>query len=225
MPVGIVTGLSAEARIARRALHRDDRVACAAASPQRARTEAERLIGSGADALLSFGVAGGLDPALKPGTLILAETVVEGDETYPSDADWHDAVMAEAAPLALVPGALAGSDHALTSAADKSALYEASDALAVDMESHAVAAVAAERGLPFLALRAIADPAQRSLPRAALGSIGPDGRSRLGPVLLGLGRRPWELPALLALDRSFRAALAALEKAAKTLERPLFGGL
>ena len=225
MPVGIVTGLSAEARIARRALRRDDRVGCAGASSQRARTEAQRLIGSGAEALLSFGVAGGLDPSLKPGTLVLAETVLAGDETYASTADWHDAVMAEAGPLALVSGAMVGSDMALTSAADKIALCEESGALAVDMESHAVAAVAAERGLPFLALRAIADPAQRSLPRAALGAIGPDGRSRLGPVLLGLGRRPWELPALLALDRSFRAALAALEKAAKRLERPLFGRL
>ena len=224
--IGIVTGLNAEARILRRIPNlAPERLACAGASTARARAAAERLAAAGATGLLSFGVAGGLTPELPPGSLVLAEAVVEDGEPRAASAGWHAAVLAVAGPgLALRAGTLAGSDRPLTSAADKARLHRTSGALAVDMESHAVAAVAAARGLPFLALRAVADPADRSIPAAALGAIGPDGRSRLGPVLAGLARRPWELPALLALNDAFRQALGALERAVTELEAPLLRG-
>ena len=221
--VGVVTGLSAESRIVRRALGRGDSVACAGASSARARDCALRLADAGTTELLSFGVAGGLDPALRPGALILAEATVTGEQRLDCDPAWRAAVAGLAGPgLALIEGGLAGSEGAVITPSDKARLHHETGALAVDMESHAVALVAAERGLPFLALRAIADPADRAIPQAALGAIGLDGRSRLGPVLKSLARRPWDLPALLALQRDFKTALLAMETAADRLKEPLF---
>lgn len=223
--IGVVTGLNAEARILRRLPNlAPERLACAGASTARARDGAQRLAAAGAGGLLSFGVAGGLAPELPPGSLVLAEAVVADGEPRAASAGWHAAVLAAGSTVALTSGLLVGSDRPLTGAADKARLHRTSGALAVDMESHAVAAVAAARGLPFLALRAVADPADRSIPAAALGAIGPDGRSRLGPVLAGLARRPWELPALLALNDAFRQALGALERAVTELEAPLLRG-
>ncbi len=105
----------------------------------------------------------------------------------------------------------------LASVADKAAAHSTSGAVAVDMESHAIAAVAASADVPFVAIRAIADPAGRPLPRAVLGSIGPGGRPRVGHVILGICLRPWETPALLHLRGDTAAALASL--------RRLVGGL
>ena len=74
----------------------------------------------------------------------------------------------------------------------------------------------------FAVIRAIADPAGRVLPRAALAGLGPDGEPRPIAVLGELVRRPWELPALLAVAGDARRALATLENCA-ALGAPLFG--
>ena len=227
-PVGIVTGLSAELRIARRALDEPRHLACAGASAARAAAEAERLVEAGARALLSFGVAGGLDPELAPGTVVLSDALIRLDgERLACDAAWHAAILAAArqADAKILGGAMVGSDKAVVEPAHKQQLHRDSGALAVDMESHAVAGVAAARGLPFLALRALADPAGRALPRSVLGIIGEDGRPRTARLLRGLSRRPWDLAALPQLKRDFRVALAALESAARALREPLLGGL
>ncbi len=218
--VGFVTGLAAEAALLSRLDEGSGpsapRVACAGADSARAAAAAEALIAGGADALVSFGVAGGLDPALGPGALLLSEQVIAPDGTATAaDAGWRRAVLrrAEPAGLTLAGGALAGSDAAVTGVGDKLALHRDRGALAVDMESHAVGRVAEAAGLPFLVLRAVADPAGRALPALVEGSIAANGRPRVGLVLGRLALAPWHLGTLLRLRRDSEAGLAALARA------------
>jgi adenosylhomocysteine nucleosidase len=122
---------------------------------------------------------------------------------------------------------LLGQDRPLSNAADKAARFAASGALAVDMESLGVARAAEAAGLPFLVVRAVADPAGRSLPRAALKAIGPDGRLKLVSALAAMYLRPWEGPALVRLAYETRLAFDTLEKVAARIAEPgngLFGG-
>lgn len=213
---GFVVGLAVEAELlAQHAPHAGARIACAAACAERAWAGARRLLSEGAGALVSFGIAGGLDPSLTPGDLVIAERVVSPNgHAIAVDLDlrarWQGA--AEAAELRAVGGGLLGTARPLASVADKRACHRSSGAAAVDMESHAVAGIAAEASVPFVAVRAIADPAGRPLPRVAAGSIGPDGRPRIGHVVLGVCLRPWEVPALLRLRRDTDAALASLRR-------------
>jgi adenosylhomocysteine nucleosidase len=219
-PPGFVVGLAIEARllaqaIARQAASATPTIACAAADPSRARDGARRLLREGAGALVSFGIAGGLDPNLAPGDLVLAERVMspEGDAVATDPdlrATW--AAAAAAAGLHHVDGSLMESARILASAAEKRAAHRSSGAVAVDMESRAVAGVAAEAGMPFIAVRAIADPAGRPLPRSVIGSIGPNGGPRVGRVILRVCLRPWEAPALLQLRRDTNAALESLRR-------------
>ena len=77
---GIVTGLEAEAAVLRGAAnvsHPDRLPFIACAGAERARAAAQRLLTKGAEALISFGIAGGLDPALRPGRLIVRHEQIE----------------------------------------------------------------------------------------------------------------------------------------------------
>ncbi|CAK0769656.1 Nucleoside phosphorylase domain-containing protein [uncultured Gammaproteobacteria bacterium] len=212
---GVVTGLRAEARIAETAFGRGW-VVCAGPGPAHARRAALALVERGAAGLVSFGIAGGLDPSLRPGTLILAGTVIgPGGEIWSCDADGvrelTHRVGALANPPAFVTGVrIAGSDSAVVSVADKRVMVEAVTAAAVDMESHAVAAMAEERGLPLLVIRAVADPAGRSLPPLALAGIAGDGSTRPWAVVAKLLLAPQHLPALLRLASDSSAGFAAL---------------
>ncbi len=189
-------------------------VRVAGASPARARALADGLATAGADALLSFGVAGGIDPTLEPGTLIVATSVVHPGATtvQPTDARWR-AALRDALPRA-VEGPIVGSRRALADVRDKRHYAALTTALAVDMESHAVAAAAGAAGLPFMALRAVADPADRAVPLAALAALDEDGRAHAWRALVVLAFRPWQLPALIRLGADHKKAMAALAGAA-----------
>lgn len=161
--------------------------------------------------VISFGVAGGLDPALAPGKVIVATAVHDGDTSRPVDASWSRA-LSLALPQA-VAGTLAGSDQAVTSVVAKTALHAATGALAVDMESHIAARIAQEFGVPFAACRVVIDPAQRDVPPAAVAGMGPDGGTDILALLKALLAGPGQVPDLVRLGRDARLARLALEVA------------
>jgi hopanoid-associated phosphorylase len=160
-------------------------------------------------AVLSFGIAGGLAPGVGGGDVLVADALHAGGVFLPDEA-WTRRIALRTGARA---GPLAASDTLLPDAAAKQALYARTGALAVDMESGAVARFAARRGLPFAVLRAVADGPRDALPRAAAVGLTPDGRPAILPVLRALLRRPWELPALIRLGRASARAHRALAQA------------
>jgi adenosylhomocysteine nucleosidase len=170
-----------------------------------------RLITEGASALVSFGLAGGLRPGLAPGAVLVPGRVVEGDHAYECDP-----ALVTMLGGATIGAMLAGKEIAVTAAA-KAALFAASGADAIDLESGAVARVALANGLPFAVLRAVADPAERDLPPAALLALDGGGRISLLRVLGSVFGNPGQVSGLLALARDAAAARRALVGRLRTL--------
>jgi adenosylhomocysteine nucleosidase len=195
-PLGVVTGLAAEGRVARPL----GMVEVGGGLPAGAAAAAERLVARGARALLSFGLAGGLDPALPAGALVAPAEVIGHAARHAADP----------ALLGGGAGAVLAGDAVLASVEAKRAAFAATGALAVDLESGAVARVAARHGLPFAVLRAVCDPAGRALPPAALAAL--DARGAIGAwrVLASVLAHPGQVPALLALAGDAARARRAL---------------
>lgn len=175
---------------------------------------AAALIGARAGALMSFGMAGGVDPTLPAGCLFLPDAVSAPDGTaYPCDPHWH-AQLCRALSGAVGEGRLSSVPAPLTSGAAKAALWRATGARAVDMESSAVAALAQRHGLPFVAVRVVIDDAHCELPAALATATAADGQVAGWRVGLHLLRHPGEFPALLRLARAYAAANATLARVA-----------
>lgn len=170
-----------------------------------------------ATAVLSFGIAGGLAAGMETGALLLASAIWEEGVVVPVDAAWR---MALAARIPARSGLLAASTTLLESPGAKAALHAQSGALAVDMESGAAARFALARGIPFAALRAMADGPGDALPHAASVGLHPNGSPAPLRVLAALLRRPRELPALLRLARASAQAHAVLRLALACGSRP-----
>ena len=178
----------------------------------------DREVAAGAIAILSFGVAGALDPALRPGTLIVADRIVDGATNYAVNRPWSEALTKR---IGMARAAMAGSDLIVGDPVEKARLRERTGAGAVDMESHVAARIAAAHGLPFAALRAIADPSERALPPAARVAMQADGRIDLANVLASLARTPGQLPLLLRVARDSQRASGALGRGRRLLGRGL----
>ncbi len=207
--IGIVVGLEAEARIARTlGGPRGARVAVAGGhgseSLAAAQALVEGLVAAGARFLVSFGLAGGLDPGLAAGALVVPASVLVEGRRIPTDPGLS-ALLGGASALVILHA-----ERAVTAAAEKARLHRETGAAAVDLESGAVARVAEAHGLPFAALRAICDPAGRTLPPAALVALGRDGRIRLGALAVSLLRQPGQMAGLVRLGADAAAARRAL---------------
>lgn len=214
LPVAVlaVSGMAFEARIAAhrgaRAVYRD--------STDTLATTLGRVIGEECRGLISFGVAGGLAPHLRVGTCIVASAVLGGARPVATDREWSRNL------LRTIPGAVYGEILGVPApvvyAHEKHALHARTGAMAVDMESHVVADIAAARGLPMAAVRVISDCAARTLPQSAVVAMRSDGTVDVRAMIRAIARTPSELPMLFRTARDALVSHVALRRSRRRLD-------
>lgn len=194
-------------------------LAYSGAGADNARLASELLIKQGATRLISWGCAAALSASLKPGDLVLADTLIDADGiqigVHPEWLDFSQSLLST--QLKLHSGRLAESLTLVASADDKKQLHSQTGAIALDMESVAIAKVARQHNAPFLAIRAIADPADMDLPKAVSHSMNDEGDIVLAKLLAFIALHPAELPGLIKLGLHFHAAKNTLKSVAKQL--------
>lgn len=175
------------------------------------------LCRQGVDGLVSFGVAAGLGPALRPADLVIADRVVlPCGRSLTTDPAWRQACVHRltAAGRKVVVAAVAAMTPPPTSVSAKRRAFCSTCAAVADGESHLVAHAAERRRLPILVLRAVADPAWDE--HLALGGEGLGAWSLIGR----LAARPLEMSATLRSARNERLAIEALQIAAGLIPPP-----
>jgi adenosylhomocysteine nucleosidase len=231
--VGVVAALSAEARALGRARqHRAESsasfgnlaflsdgsmLAVSGIGGVAAATAANALIDAGVAALMTFGLAGGLDPTLAPGTVLLPVEVISRDGTRFATARlWRERLSASLSAHCVVSaGVVLTAERSIASPQDKAAAFRDTGAAAVDMESVSVARVAADHQLPFICVRVIVDTAADALPRSVVAASR-SGRVQITNLLAGLIVAPADVGALLHLSRRYRCAMRALKVVARS---------
>jgi adenosylhomocysteine nucleosidase len=171
--------------------------------------------------LVSTGFCGGLDPALQPCDIFVADEILTLSNSYSNHDRNPDALPSRDRQGAIAPksladargsviiGSLLSMDRVATGVAEKAELRK-TGASAVEMEAAAVAAKALEWNVPFYCIRVVTDTASESFPldfnrlRDAEGRFS---RTRIvGAALL----RPLAFPELMKLNKRCNAASKAL---------------
>ena len=169
-------------------------------------------------ALIGVGVAGALTPDLPSGRIVCGDRIFESSgEAAGSDPGWVDRARA-------LPGAEAAvlftSDRVVCAADERRALaarLPPGRAAAVDLESSFWGRAAAEKDVPFLAIRAISDGAGEELPGVLSECQAPGGPIRRGCVACRAILRPATARKLLDLRRRVRAGSRLLARFLETL--------
>ena len=207
----VITGMRAEARIASAPGVRV--FACGGNVGLRA-AAIRHAVSSGAPAIISFGIAGGLLPHMAPGHWIVATGVSAGDQRIEADAAWT-VRLAERLPKAEV-GDIVSVPAPVRRPHQKRHIQASTGACGVDMESFQAAALARELGVPFAAVRVVADPVERELPPAVHSGLQTDGSVAMTAVLDSLARQPGQVFSLARVTAdafvAFRALLAGRDR-------------
>ncbi|MEO0392227.1 MAG: hypothetical protein AAF213_03150 [Pseudomonadota bacterium] len=236
--IGIITGLRREAEcLSPRAVWLDEVaqhdqvppviVASVGGRAAGVRQAVRQMAHLGCKGIVSFGIAAGLDRVAVPGDLVLGATVeLPTGDLLKSNGPWRTQLrhMLKIDKIPAAQGPILGVDEVITSSLGKIRLHAISAAIAADMESHVVALEAKNAQLPFLVVRAVADPFDRAIPSAAYDALGADGRPLIGRVLRRLLVRPHQLPGLIGVARDTSKAMKAL-KTVGSLDGGRFGFL
>lgn len=231
MPIGIVAALPSEtamfARLragGRMTQASGHRLALSGMGADRAAATATELVSEGADALVSWGSAAGLDPALSAGTLTLpARITAANHDQYTTHDGWRRRIASNLASECRLAGdvTLAEAPHVLATIQDKSSLARSTFAAAADMESAAIARVAAAHGVPLLVVRAIADDAHTPLPASARAAVADNGQltpwKLIRTLITAPGGLHTELRGLKHIATGFRSAQRSLGHARAAL--------
>ncbi len=136
--------------------------------------------------ILSCGFSGALISEMKVGNIAVGESIVDthGQElacelNFPGDSD-----------RGLYTGRILTADAIVRTVAEKQRLHNQFDAIAVDLESLAVAQVVRDHGKQFMAIRTISDDMSADLPPEILSILGSTGSVRVGAALGAIWKRP-----------------------------------
>lgn len=175
--------------------------------PQHARRALQIALVDGADACISTGLAGALQPCHRIGDVLVARTVRApfGADFVKSDAEL---LRAAAASGAQEVSAFQSSEHAVLTAKEKGRLACSADA--IEMESFVILSEAGGLCVPAVAIRAIGDVAGQDLPLDFNRTVGPKGQISIARVLGQLARNPHRVPGLIRLGRDSQKAATRL---------------
>ena len=177
---------------------------------------AQDLIDNGANQLISWGCAGALAPHLKAGDLVIPSAIhTSNNIQLTTQSNWSKQIINKLGQgIKCYDGRLFESASVITLAKDKAEQYQQTGALAVDMESGAVARVAQKANIPFVAIRSIVDPANLDLPKAINHAMTAKGVISIPKLIVYLCSHPWELSSLINTALHFNTASKTLKTVA-----------
>ena len=184
----------------------------------------KELIKLNIDGLISWGIAGAACESIKSGDLIIAKVVTNQEKSYSTSDEWRQKI--EGYFQNFIPKILSGNivstKKICNTSTRKTELFKKTGALAIDMESFAVAEIAKVNNLDFIVIRAIADDANLNLPEAIIKNIDNFGRVKLIQFTISCLLHPAQINKIILLAKSYRKALKSLEKFSIELKKKKF---
>jgi adenosylhomocysteine nucleosidase len=154
--------------------------------------------------VIVIGIAGGVDPALAIGDVVVPEVVVDRD----TGRQFHSTALPGTTPKGLIV-----TGEGLSLGPELPDEIKALGITAVDMETSAMAEVAESRGRPWCAFRSISDRESDGLVDDEVFHLSAmDGSPDLKAVTRFVAKHPGKVPTLVRLARdSYKATAAAAE--------------
>ena len=158
--------------------------------------------------VLSCGYSGGIRESMRVGDIVMADAIAD---THGNELK-VDLTMSAEGQKRLHVGRFVTTDQMIRLVDDKRKLAEKYDAIAVDMESLAVAQVCKENGTRFLGVRVVSDDMSQDLPKEIVSVIGDSGSFRVGATLGAMFKRFGSVKDMWKLREQTNIASQALAK-------------
>jgi nucleoside phosphorylase len=171
-----------------------------------------RVIPDDCEAILSLGLCGSLTKGAQIGQPILSSVLVTPDEEYPVDLGWRRRLFA-ATKFYEHRWLSTGEFNQANTPEQRAALAAKYHCAVIDDESAAVAQFCLETGRAFMAMRAVSDGWDDTVPPAAIEALNSNGSMDILEVLKSVVDDPEQLPDLEKMADQYYASLDTLRRA------------
>ena len=208
MTVCIKTGMTSEEQVARE-FFRDALILTGVQTS----ADLAKNVPEDCEAIVSFGLCGGLSPDAQIGQAFIYDRVVTPGGTFTCDQNWQHRLFT--ATKYYERGCWSnGQFNTADSIQQRGDLYNSTGCWIIDDESYAVAYFAAGRQIPFVGLRVVSDGAEDNLPPAVINALNPDGSDNIEAVVSSIISDPEQIPDLIRTAQEFNISIAELRTAA-----------
>ena len=224
MLIGFLTPLAAEYRTFGRAKGitycGNDYIVSKCGIGKEARNKALKLIRSGCEMLIGWGVAGSLDPSLKNGDLLISSYFQnEQNIMFEFKNDFTKVFTKELKPLRPKRGGILTVNQMILDSTTKENLARKYRMSAIDMESTIIAETAKDASIPYISIRSICDEMDTEMPEFLKYSLKKNGDPAIFKISQELLSRPRDILALVRLGWRFHKSLKTLKAASLLITR------
>ena len=184
----------------------------------------KKLIKLNVDALISWGIAGATCDLVTTGDLILAKTIIKDGKSYNTSDEWCKKIIYhfKDSPHRILNKDIVSTGEICATSVEKMRLFKKTKALAIDMESAAMAELAIENNLDFIVIRAIADSEVLNIPDAVIKNIDNYGRIKIIRLIRSCMLNPSQINQIVLLAKSYKKSLKSLENFSIELKKENF---
>ncbi len=184
----------------------------------------KELLKLNVDALISWGIAGATCDLVNTGDLILAKAVKKHEKIYYTSDEWCKKIIYHFHDSShrIFNKDIVSTEKIYATPVEKMKLFRRTKALAIDMESAAMAEVAIKNNLDFIVIRAIADSAILNIPDTVIKNIDNYGHIKILKLIISCIFNPSQINQILLLAKSYKKALKSLENFSTELKKENF---
>ena len=156
--------------------------------------------------------------------MILPEKIItESEKSYLTDHDWRDRInkLLDNLSIRSHQGVHLSINDVLSIPEDKIKRHKSTGAIAVDMESAAIARSAMSKSIPFIVIRAIIDESNMIIPHSISENIDEFGKVMFGGLLKSVFTSPGDLVHIRSLYLANRKANKSLSRIGKHINKIL----
>ena len=185
---------------------------------------ADKYLSLNINALISWGVAGALDPEINSGDLVIANSIISKDKTVQTASEWNKKLSSffSNSEQNVLNADISSGNEICASIEDKKNLFTNTGAVAVDMESAAIAEIASSNHLDFIVIRSVADKADTAIPEAVLKHTDNLGNPEIFKFISSCISKPKQINEIMILAKSYKKALKTLRETALELKKQHF---
>ena len=174
----------------------------------------DRVVPYDCEAIMSFGLCGGIGTLPVVGQCFLATTMVTPSGNYHSDPAWLHRLFTKTRAYE-VHWYSSGLFNTANTPEQRASLSASTGCQIIDDESRAVYEFAARRGIVAAAMRTVSDGAEDNLPPAVIDALGKNGSTDILEVMKSIILDPAQIPSLIKTAQEAKVSLDTLEAAAK----------
>jgi len=185
---------------------------------------AKELINLNVDAIISWGIAGATCDLVNTGDIILAKSVKNHKNIYSTSVKWRKKIIDhfKDSSINILSEDIVSAEEICNTPIKKMELFKKTKAVAIDMESVAIAEVSMKNNLDFIAIRAIADNATLNIPDVVVKNIDNYGHIKMMKLIASCMLYPSQINQIFLLAKSYKKALKSLENFSVELKKENF---